>query len=417
MTDDLSRDAVSLFVDSDEAYLRWIDEHPNGFVINCARTPTSNYLVLHRSSCWAISTSKRTNWTTGDLIKVTSPYVEALKEWALDAIGGEVTPCGKCNPDAQWDEPADVAIIDAVEVDMLPNSSTSTSVPHAVPRQIDSGCEELDRAWKEYVSVILERPDVLIPDTEDDLNWHAFLGHSLDMQGFRAAEFVGVDPLSRSAPDFIPLKTRGIGVRRLGGLWKVPAIREHLLGKLRGIPVQASLDVIAAQGGDIGVSLADAFAAFPYRKGHWTVRALLENSAALEDDGFSFRNWLQRVCESLGASDFPPRDFREIVPDAAVSIEMALRRELQNAFYQVGPALAPYMICDWQLWLWAEGKTTVFANFKLDSFHEEFVKRFGRDQVPKEEQAFAEWWLKQFPELPPRLANECIWLAMEHDVL
>ena len=36
------------------------------------------------------------------------------------------------------------------------------------------------------------RLHVLIPDAEDDLNWHAFLGHSIDMQGFRAAEFVGI---------------------------------------------------------------------------------------------------------------------------------------------------------------------------------------------------------------------------------
>jgi hypothetical protein len=64
----------------------------------------------------------------------------------------------------------------------------------STPDRIDTGCGPLDDLWSRYAAAILERPGILIPDTEEDLNWHAFLGHSLDMQGFRAAEFVGVDP-------------------------------------------------------------------------------------------------------------------------------------------------------------------------------------------------------------------------------
>lgn len=92
---------------------------------------------------------------------------------------------------------------------------------------------------------------------------------------------------------------------------------------------------------------------------------------------------------------------------------MALRQKLEKAFHRVGPALAAYMLCDWQLALWNEGRTAVFANFKLDSFHEEFVKKFSHGLIPSDERGFAEWWLSLYPELPPRLANECIWLGME----
>jgi hypothetical protein len=74
------------------------------------------------------------------------------------------------------------------------------------------------------------------PDTDDDLNWHAFLGHSIDMQGFRAAEFVGVDPLTRAAPCFVPLRERGIGVRELATLWEKEPIRQHLLHSTKGTP-------------------------------------------------------------------------------------------------------------------------------------------------------------------------------------
>ena len=79
--------------------------------------------------------------------------------------------------------------------------------------------------------------------------------------------------------------------------------------------------------------------------------------------------------------------------------------------------MSAYMICDWQMWLWRAGRTAVFATFKLDSFHEAFVKKFGRGVIPADEAGFARWWLGLFPEIPPRLANECIWLAVENKLV
>ena len=287
----------------------------------------------------------------------------------------------------------------------------------SIPPTIATGCEELDLVWKRFAADIVGRPHVLIADTEDELNWHAFLGHSLDMQGFRAAEFAGVDPLSKPAPGFVTLKARGIGVSQLGSLWDVSEIRAHLHDGAAGSPLQTSLDALRQFGGEVGRSLAEAFEKFPYRKGHWTVRAYLQNSATLKDYGYSFRNWLRAECEKLVVSAFPPTDFRAASGFRSMSVEMALRHRLEKTFHRVGPALAAYMLCDWQLWLWYNGRTGVFANFKLDSFHEEFVKRFGRGAIPSDEPGFADWWLSLYPELPPRLANECIWLGMEHRVV
>ena len=45
-------------------------------------------------------------------------------------------------------------------------------------------------------------------------------------------------------------------------------------------------------------------------------------------------------------------------------------------------------------------------NFKLDSFHETFVNRFGRGVIPTDQDGFARWWLALYPDLPPRLPNE-----------
>ncbi len=286
----------------------------------------------------------------------------------------------------------------------------------SLPSEISTGCPELDLAWQKHAQKILDRPGILIPDTDEDLTWHAFLGHSIDMQGFRAAEFAGIEPLTRQAPKFIPLRQRGIGVPELAALWGIPAVRQHLLTGTRGQPFRITLDVLRSAGGTVGESLAEALEWFPRRKGHWTVRALLQNSSVLRDHGFSFRSWLRHECDQLGATEFPPNDFRETV-GVKMTMEQALRSRLERTFYMVGPALAAYMICDWQLWLWNEGMTGVFATYKQDSFHEDFVYRYGRGVIPIDQKRFTDWWFSMYPDLPPRLANECIWLAIEYQTV
>jgi hypothetical protein len=260
---------------------------------------------------------------------------------------------------------------------------------------------------------------LLIADNEDELSWHAFLGHSIDMQGFRAAEFAGVDALTKAAPDFTPLKRLGIGVPELGALWEIAAIRQHLLTGTKKAPLNTTLDLLKKAGGKTGHLLAEAFERFPYRKGHWTVRALLQNAFVLKESDYSFRRWLQSTCTSLGAATFPPDDFRQAVvfKREQVPLEKALRFRLEETFYMVGTAMSAYMLCDWQLGLWCEGRTAVFANFKLDSFHQQFVARYGQGRIPPDEDGFAQWWLALYPELPPRLANECIWLGVENRIV
>lgn len=284
-----------------------------------------------------------------------------------------------------------------------------------IPDSIATGCPELDRAWAAFAHGILEKQGIMIPDTDDDLSWHAFLGHSIDMQGWRAAEFVGVDTLTKDAPDFTSLQTRGIGVRELGELWDVDSIREHLLHGTAGLPISATLDVLRRDGGDIGESFADAYAAFPWRKAHMAIRAYLQNSAALEGYGYSFRRWLQAECTAFGFDEFPPRDFRAParIAGRTTTLEWALAQRLEESFYQVGPTMAPYMLCDWQLWLWNHGKTGVFEAFKPDEFHIQFVATYGEGVVPGDRWQFIDWWLSQYPTIPPRIVNECIWLAME----
>lgn len=303
--------------------------------------------------------------------------------------------------------------------------SASSSLPSTKPRpeipsSISTGCPELDLVWGCFAHSIVHDARIPIPDTEEDLNWHAFLGHGPDMSGFRAAEFVGVDALTKPNPMFIPLKTRGIGIPELASLWEVPAIRSHILDLDRDEALQGeSLHVLANEGGTVGESLAEAFEHFPWAKFNWSLRALLKNSAELRNDDYSFRRWLERECKTLGVNVFPPPSFRKGVnySGETLALETALRLRLKEAFFMVAMAMAAYMICDWALWLWWEGRVPVFASFKLDRYHQRFVNRFGGNVVPRDEVRFARWWNGLYPELPPRLANECIWLGIENRVV
>ncbi len=330
------------FVNDDEGYIRWLAQNPDGFVVNSNRVPVSTYLKLHRPSCKHIKPPAYTNFTTTGLIKTCSNDLTALSEWARTEVGGDLNPCGICKPVIREGRkspglrPEPVVVRQALPPErttltpMMPQAGSTRTLP----AEISTGCPELDLAWKTYASMILNRSQILIPDTDDDLTWHAFLGHSIDMQGFRAAEFAGVDPLTRNAPKFVPLKTRGIGVPALASLWGVPQIRQHLQRQNKDVPFAVTMQVLRTCGGEIGISLAEAIDHFPWRKFHWAVRALLQNSAVLKPFNFSFRRWLQNECERLGIREFPPTDFRSTVTfdGTNMALERACESDLSRPF-------------------------------------------------------------------------------------
>ena len=87
-----------IFINEDDAYLRWIEENPNGFVVNANNPPRSDYLILHKSTCRTISSDHTSNWTTNQYLKVCSNNVDELSTWAKNRIGGALTPCPICEP-------------------------------------------------------------------------------------------------------------------------------------------------------------------------------------------------------------------------------------------------------------------------------------------------------------------------------
>lgn len=107
---------------------------------------------------------------------------------------------------------------------------------------------------------------------------------------------------------------------------------------------------------------------------------------------------------------FPPADLE--------THERQWLARIAGDFYNVGPAIANYMICDWLLDHWRAGRVRWFTSFKADSVFEMAV---SRGLVPPEAAldfvAFCRgirvpegFGLVSGSPCPPRVLNECIWI-------
>ena len=89
-------DDIEVFRDAEAEYLAWIARHPTGWTVNCTRSLTPSYLILHRTDCWTIGTKGPGNYTTRDYVKVCSLDRSALDAWATGSVGGKLSLCGFC---------------------------------------------------------------------------------------------------------------------------------------------------------------------------------------------------------------------------------------------------------------------------------------------------------------------------------
>jgi hypothetical protein len=286
--------------------------------------------------------------------------------------------------------------------------------------------EYVDRILRCYLPGILRTDSVAVPDEEVEMNWRLFFAHSQDMQGFRADIFVGGPSEARNPHDtcFVGLRERWGDSRSLiaalGSLWEDEATRKELIcisnpmrpreERQRGI--QPALDLLLAWGTEpireFAGALMDLRGPKVARKTNMMIRAYAQNSYLLMRHDCGFRTYLRSV---VPGPPFPP--------DGDVTeAERVWIAALSRDFYGVGGTLAPYLICDWLLWLWREGQIDWFESYKPDSVHLAAVK----EGLPPEAAArdFVAY-CKTIPipqgigrltgkPCPPRVLNECIWL-------
>jgi hypothetical protein len=97
---------MKVFEDRDAPYIEWLQQHPNGYVLNRHRGSSDNYLVLHLASCGKIRNytqmARPDGFTGRKYIKVCSTNLEALHQYARTdghrPDGSFSSKCGSCNP-------------------------------------------------------------------------------------------------------------------------------------------------------------------------------------------------------------------------------------------------------------------------------------------------------------------------------
>lgn len=102
----IKQEGLIKFVDDDAGYRKWIENNPQGFVVNTPRTPNPQYMALHRATCGHVSnfaTREPGAFTERDYIKICSADVGHLGEWAKahGRTDGSFTGNCNCKPVAQ----------------------------------------------------------------------------------------------------------------------------------------------------------------------------------------------------------------------------------------------------------------------------------------------------------------------------
>lgn len=88
---------LEIFRDDDEAYVAWLAAHQDGFVLNMARSPRPDYLILHRATCRTISgrPTRGGPWT-GPYVKGCSDDELVIAAWCGRELGAVPRRCGTC---------------------------------------------------------------------------------------------------------------------------------------------------------------------------------------------------------------------------------------------------------------------------------------------------------------------------------
>ena len=84
---------------NDDEFIEWIDENPNGFILNILRPKIPSKIYkdfpkIHFANCSQLN--KRPGRTTGDYFKVCSNSIEELEQWSWFKYQKGLTPCRTC---------------------------------------------------------------------------------------------------------------------------------------------------------------------------------------------------------------------------------------------------------------------------------------------------------------------------------
>jgi 5-methylcytosine-specific restriction enzyme A len=92
-----------VFQEKELAYLEWLSQHSDGYVLNTYSEPSKDYLILHSARCKSIRKAKRgahqACFTGNGYIKVCAHEIQELSDWITELGFNEFTKtCELCKP-------------------------------------------------------------------------------------------------------------------------------------------------------------------------------------------------------------------------------------------------------------------------------------------------------------------------------
>lgn len=280
-----------------------------------------------------------------------------------------------------------------------------------------------------HLPTIFDGDKVAVPDDPEEMNWRLFFAHSQDMQGFRADVFTGGSNEAKNPCDsrFRGLRDRWQQrsselIRDLAKLWQDQPAQRRLIElsnpmrpkAMRDLGIAPAIELLRGSSVPGAVLFAETLIELRgdkvARKTNAMIRAYVQNSALLADRfDASIRTYLASLCSP---GPFPPDDVS--------AYESRWVNSIVRDYYNVGPAIGPYLICDWLLWLWRGRQIEWFSAYKPDSVHLQCVSE-GRLPAEAANDFVAYCRSLRIPDgcgdlsglpCPPRVLNECIWLEL-----
>jgi hypothetical protein len=85
---------MHIFKNDDEGYLEWVAAHPFGYIVNVDEPQQfANYPMIHGAAHKAMTSSKRSNYTTHQYYKVCGTSLPELEAWSQATFGRKLIRC------------------------------------------------------------------------------------------------------------------------------------------------------------------------------------------------------------------------------------------------------------------------------------------------------------------------------------
>ncbi len=99
---------AQLFRNAEEAFSRWLQSNPDGYVVNTTTRPSQTYFVLHRAQCTTLHRDVPPGgYTEREFVKACSsdPSPSSLEAWIHEQGGpGFTKVCAVCKPETNGNE-------------------------------------------------------------------------------------------------------------------------------------------------------------------------------------------------------------------------------------------------------------------------------------------------------------------------